>query len=842
MMDRSTQQNLIKNLITLKEVFRQIEWTDTAQRGAVQEILQAFDEQCRANFSDIRYADYHDTVSGLVHTIDMTDWQELSAEESKECCQLCQDIIFYLVKILRDEQEIKKDIVFLPYKASMWDSLESVWRAAAEDSEHCNTYVIPIPYADRNPDRTVAAWHCEADKFPEDVPVLDWHDYPLEKLKEWCPDAIFIHNPYDDYNAVTSVDGQYYSRNLKEATKHLYYIPYYTTTGGMAESQAMCPAYENVEAIFVQAERLRGFFNPSVRDKVQPFGSPKFDKVIQLCQNPPEPPAGWMEKMKGRKVYFYNTSLNGMLADVDAFLAKMMYVFKTFEGRDDACILWRPHPLMMATLKSIRAEAIAKYEAVRDYFITHDIGIYDDTPMIETAIAWSDVYIGDTGTSVTSLFGVAGKPIFALDNQIHELPGPDDWMGKAFNAVSSLDEDWIITWNNCLFHSSNHDHHYEFYCRLSEDQDGAYYQFVHPVGDKLYICPASTNEVLVVQDKKIIKRIKLRDEESHGGLFVSSVLLNNKIFMIPMRYPAIVCLDVHDDSLAYIEGTKGITSVMLNGDWFAGGVCVWQDKLIVSAVSSAQQFIITPEPLSVETVDLLPGRVSGFNALIPEDDKIWMLPVRGQEVWCWNPIEGSVQKYEGFPEGFTCYHPGMHYECDLLPLAAAAFSSDTVYLVPNWGNMFLQIDKVSGKISEWENAFRPSPEAANGYLYTWGIGWFLWQGWDQITKSLPKFLYAPTRTLYQVDWQQENWEEIPICFDDDSKECMAIGFDRMSKWFLYGCRENAFNSLKDLLDGNINGKAYDKEKQLKAYADIAVNNDGTAGEKIYAYVRQQVRI
>ncbi|MBR1695711.1 MAG: hypothetical protein IJ709_09995, partial [Selenomonas sp.] len=268
----------------------------------------------------------------------------------------------------------------------------------------------------------------------------------------------------------------------------------------------------------------------------------------------------------------------------------------------------------------------------------------------------------------------------------------------------------------------------------------------------------------------------------------------------------------------------------------------WQDKLVVSAASSAKQFIITPESLAVETIDLEPGRISGFSGIIPEDDKIWLLPIQGQEIWCWEPRNGNVNKYAGFPEGFTCKHPGMHFECDLMPLNSVAFTEDAVYITPNWGNKFLKLDRESGKITEWKNNFKPSPEAANGYLYTWAIGWFCWQGWEQITKSLPKFMYSPTRTLYQVDWQREQWEKVPVSFDDDSKEHMSIGFDRMSKWFLYGCNENAFNSLKDLLDGNIQGKAFDKEKQLKAYEDIAVNNDGTAGEKIFAYVRRKLGI
>ena len=32
-----------------------------------------------------------------------------------------------------DLPDDKKEVVFLPYKASMWDSLESVWKAADED-------------------------------------------------------------------------------------------------------------------------------------------------------------------------------------------------------------------------------------------------------------------------------------------------------------------------------------------------------------------------------------------------------------------------------------------------------------------------------------------------------------------------------------------------------------------------------------------------------------------------------------------------------------------------------------------------------------------------------------
>ena len=50
----------------------------------------------------------------------------------------------------------------------MWDSLESVWRAADEDPE-CDAYVVPIPYFERNAQGELAAGHYEGNQFPEYV-------------------------------------------------------------------------------------------------------------------------------------------------------------------------------------------------------------------------------------------------------------------------------------------------------------------------------------------------------------------------------------------------------------------------------------------------------------------------------------------------------------------------------------------------------------------------------------------------------------------------------------------------------------------------------------------------
>ena len=164
------------------------------------------------------------------------------------------------------------EAVFLPYKASMWDAMESIWMAADADS-YCDTYVIPIPYFDRNPDRSFSKLNYEIDKYPEYVPVVNYLEFDLEKHH---PDMIFIHNPYDEYNYVTSVHPDYYSSKLKNVTECLVYVPYFATSGKMDEVQSFLPSYLNADYIVIQSEKHREYFDELIPDKkFLPFGSPK---------------------------------------------------------------------------------------------------------------------------------------------------------------------------------------------------------------------------------------------------------------------------------------------------------------------------------------------------------------------------------------------------------------------------------------------------------------------------------------------------------------------------------------------------------------------------------------
>ena len=335
----------------------------------------------------------------------------------------------------------KKNIVFLPYKVSMFDSMESVWRAAANDCLNCNAYVVPIPYADKNPDGSVREWHCEADDFPNDVPVEDWHTFDLARLH---PDVIVIHNPYDNLNLVTSVESRFYSRNLKFFTDKLAYIPYFVvgepTDEQMRDPEqfelqikgkehfCVTPGVLNSDVTVVQSENLRKIYiealikNTDIKDRsywekrILGSGSPKIDKVLTTKRDELDIPDEWLRVIKKpdgtwKKIVFYNTGLSALLRHNEKMLQKMRRVFAVFkDNKDDVALLWRPHPLIPATIKSMRPHLLPEYEAILREYKSEGWGIYDDTPDVDRAVVLSDAYYGD-GSSVVQLYEQTGKPI-----------------------------------------------------------------------------------------------------------------------------------------------------------------------------------------------------------------------------------------------------------------------------------------------------------------------------------------------------------------------------------------------------------------------------------------------
>ena len=73
-------------------------------------------------------------------------------------------------------------------------------------------------------------------------------------------------------------------------------------------------------------------------------------------------------------------------------------------------LLWRPHPLIEATIKSVRPRLGEEYKEIVDGYRSEGWGIYDDSPDLDRAVALCDAYYGDP-SSVVQLCQKAGVPV-----------------------------------------------------------------------------------------------------------------------------------------------------------------------------------------------------------------------------------------------------------------------------------------------------------------------------------------------------------------------------------------------------------------------------------------------
>lgn len=738
---------------------------------------------------------------------------------------------------------IRLEVVFLPYKASMWDSLESVWQAADADPD-CDAYVIPIPYFERNQDRSFREMHYEAEQFPDEVPITKYTEYNIEKNQ---PDMVFIHNPYDGANFVTSVHPFFYSDNLKKYTDCLVYIPYYATTGGMSEDQELCPVYIHADYIVIQSKGIRAYFDKRIPDrKFLALGSPKFDSVIHKCQNPPLPSKEWAEKIQDRKVYFYNTSLSGMLANTDGFLKKMRYVFDVFKGRKDACLLWRPHPLMESTLDSLRKTYRPLYETLKREFIEKNIGILDTTADIEKTIALSDVYIGDSGTSVTSLFGVVGKPMFILNNYINTLPEEDDWRGERIELQFDRwgNDRYQITRTNQLWFSENNDYHYKFYMDLETGYSGgAYYQKAIEIKDAVYVVPGNAQNLLIIKDKQI-RKIELETKINQIGAFCGYFYNEKYLFLYPYKYPFLIRFDIETEEMTGVNGIAQFNVKNIAGEWHVGRTALYKNELIFASPEENQFVFMDIDTLKVRMLKCDTDAIHGVYAIVNDEDDLWLLPIKGMAVVCWNPNTGYVREYTDLPKEFRSIKWPSGRECDELPFGAVAISKDgdneNIVISPAWGNMYLSLDRGSGKMEEWKPPAGSEMCGKNGYYLTSGMGGFVITQ-PQIGKPDCRIWYAPERKLYDININTKAYQEVEIDFDYDDLIMHEPGFMEESEVMQYCLIENAFNSLKDLLDDNITGNKFDKERQIRAFSKVNANTEGTCGRNVYDFLKKTLK-
>lgn len=626
----------------------------------------------------------------------------------------------YLRKI---ESSIKNDIkerteaVFLPYKASMWDSLESVWKAADEDPD-CDAYVIPIPYYDRKSDGSFGKMHYEGDQYPEYVPVTWYRDYDIEGRK---PDMIFIHNPYDNTNFVTSVHPDFYSERLKQLTEKLIYIPYFIldeiepddqrAIGKMAHF-CTCPGVLNADKVVVQSEGMRqiyiniltentkeyGYTRKDWEDKILGFGSPKVDKVLNTKKECFKIPKDWLEVIEKpdgtwKKIIFYNTSVSALLQHDEKMLEKMKSVFGIFEeNKDEVALLWRPHPLIKATIESMRPQLWAEYERIVEEYKEAGWGIYDDTADMDRAVVISDGYYGDV-SSVVSLCRRVGSKAMIQRTDIDGRNDNGDLL--CFEAFVRIDESTAYAASdefNALFRVDIATGNCTYVRMFPNEKVGGKRLYTTAVlcNSEIYFVPCSADKIAVyniVSEDFTMLEVKGVDSKKYPFYrsqrkFNGGILYESWIYIISCTYPGIIRIDIKTKKIEYFD------------EWISGEYMFrkspYVDKNQFYIPSVINNFVLRFNMDTCEGKVYSVGKENcGCWSMCRLENDLWMAPKKVGPIIRWNPENNHVTQYYGYPKTFK----GSDFMFTKIYVRQGK-----VYLLPACANMCLKVSPKDGSV------------------------------------------------------------------------------------------------------------------------------------------------
>lgn len=319
---------------------------------------------------------------------------ELIAEGGRTDTDVMDKMFGDILSRLSDS--VKKDIidrqvvVFMPYKASLWDSLESVWKAAVSDPS-CDVYVVPLPYCEREFDGTLGEVCYEGEQFPKEADVINFETFNFTLQH---PDMIFIHNPYDEYSIVATVPPMFYAKELRKYTDKLIYIPWFVVddfdesdTGSYSIMDYFCtmPGVVCADKIVVHSEQMRKMYIKKLtefagdeteqvwEEKILGLGSPKFDKERER-RNAVKMPEEWKKIIfKGdgsqKKVILYNTVPEAILEHGNAMIDKIRNTLAVFEGqKEEIALVWCANLSKSDYVKTLEPKLWKKYQQlVKEY-------------------------------------------------------------------------------------------------------------------------------------------------------------------------------------------------------------------------------------------------------------------------------------------------------------------------------------------------------------------------------------------------------------------------------------------------------------------------------------------
>lgn len=752
-------------------------------------------------------------------------------EYGKQIADLLDEIILDVSNL-----PVSYQIVFFPYKAEMWDSLESIW-IACKDDPACECKVVPIPYYHFDAEQDKWLYEYEINKFPEYVPVVHYADYDLNEQA----DAAFVHNPYDEYNHVTHIHSDYYSYNLKKYVNKLFYVPYYVTSGFIAENHKSLSVYQNADYLVVQSESFKeGLKEMGYAHKALVMGSPKLDRVIRLSGTKDNVPEDWKAILQGRKSLMLNTSLHQFLVDGELYLQKISRIFEIVKRRRDVAIVWRPHPLLSSTIESMRPELLPMYEQLQQTFLDEKIGILDMTPDIIHTVAAVDGYIGETSSSVVNLFEAAGKPVFILNNYITDdfdekkkrqflLLGCNK-VGDDYYCTSGDSSDLFVVrgnaWDKITKMTSLEN--------VPKWKPASMYNAV--LNQTLYFTPCFSEEFFVYDFKRCQTRqiSSLRAENNLN--YRGAIAYQDKVFYLPNVAKSITEYDTlsniwREHRKPIIAMQHGVTERKFEAvaSYFVAERYIWMSNLYSNRVIC----------FDMETADCKKYEIGNvrarYGAIAVDGEKLYLSNAYTGEIQVWDYMVNELVAVYEMPEGYRVHASILGRRIAHSKLWIA---NRQLYAIPNTSNLLVKLELETGKVSIvakefWEDVL----ESANFYNPMVNMVASFSQLVNEHTLLIQKRRDA---SLLEIDTRTGEYQIRHPMLAEGEAENLLLNEDGFEKLYTNGefaRRESKYFSLAGFLDDLANDRLSSTMiRQKEEMQTMAVNLDGRCGENVHRFM------
>lgn len=231
---------------------------------------------------------FEEKESASEHMMSRSDFSGFHVSP-EDCLEACMRFASAVQAAVHHEILEKREIVFLPFKASGWKNLEPLYRYYKERHD-CRVCVVPVPYYHVTDQNTHGEKVFDGDNFPDDVDVIPYETFNLYTHR---PDTIVTQCPYDQYSMGIRLSADLYAGELQKFTRHLIYVPWFTTDEtkngdsaaiAMSDYFVLQPGVTMSDTVLVPSPETREFYIDRLTVLCGEHTRPLWEKKIQTIE------------------------------------------------------------------------------------------------------------------------------------------------------------------------------------------------------------------------------------------------------------------------------------------------------------------------------------------------------------------------------------------------------------------------------------------------------------------------------------------------------------------------------------------------------------------------------